>query len=1064
MTIELTLLTSVSHRGREITAPRLRGLLALLAGEPRAGCGTGRLVAGLWPDEQPENPTKALQILVSRARSLLGGETIASTPTGYRIALREDQVDAWAVQLHVTETIEKARAGDHHGAVAEAEAGLALWDAGEAHEGHLDDPVAALRLELAAAHRALTRQRALSLARSGRREDAVGPLGELVAAHPLDEEPLLELMRCQAATAGAAAALAAYDTYRRRLRDELGTDPGPALQELHQELLRGQAPVVRRGVPHEPNPLLGREADIAAVTRLIHSSRVTSIVGPGGLGKTRLAGAVAREAEHRVVHLVPLAGVGRDADVAAEVASALGAGESPRGAAGDAGPLAGIVGALGPGPALLVLDNCEQVVPGVADLVRALVSMTRNVSVLTTSRAPLGLSSEAVHPLPELDPRTTVELFEQRARAARPDVELPADAVADLCRRLDGLPLATELAAARVRVMSVAEIARRLQDRFALLRGGPRDAPRRHRTLHAVVDWSWNLLEPEGRAALRALSVFPGGFTAEAAGHLVAGREVPDAPDAPNVLDVPDVLDVLEDLVDQSLIKVTDTAHGTRFRMLETVREFAAAHREQAGEQGVVADRFIGWAREFGATHHDAPFGPDPVASWQLIRAEQDNLVQALRLALARDDADTVAAVAAVLCALWTTEANYARLMVLADDTAPLLARHRPAPAYVEPTRTALALMTATLFLGLGAGAMRPLAGLRRLPAAPPDSLVRAASTVLCALPEVLASGDRGTLEALCDSDAPLLAGVANCVASYVWEGEHDPDRALDAARRMLDAFADRDIPLLRYWPQSRIGELCLGMERGAEAIGPMTSAMRELERFGEGQDPVGLSWGLMLAHLQTGDLDAAEHWLEHALRHQPEGMTPDAFAPDLGARAEIALARGDTETGLGLWRRAIARMERAASPVVGGEPLLEGWRLELQAVAVTAHARHGRTDLVAPIVAALPERLTTLLTRSPTAAHPTTADLPVQGALLLALGTARLANGDPAHGVRLIALAERFLCLRNFQPTMSSVRAREDAENADRAAYADAVSEYAALDPGALREAAFGLLRERTG
>ncbi|MET9973190.1 BTAD domain-containing putative transcriptional regulator, partial [Streptomyces sp. NPDC006356] len=213
MTIELTLLTSVSHRGKEITAPRLRGLLALLAGEPRAGCGTGRLVEGLWPDEQPENPTKALQILVSRARSLLGSEVIASTPTGYRIALREDQVDAWAVQLHADASAEKARAGDHHGAVTEADAGLALWDGGPAEGVVRGAPLVDLRLELGAAHLALTRLRALSLARAGRREEAAGPLGELLATHPLDEELLLELMRCQTVTSGAAVALATYDTY-----------------------------------------------------------------------------------------------------------------------------------------------------------------------------------------------------------------------------------------------------------------------------------------------------------------------------------------------------------------------------------------------------------------------------------------------------------------------------------------------------------------------------------------------------------------------------------------------------------------------------------------------------------------------------------------------------------------------------------------------------------------------------------------------------------------------------------------------------------------------------------
>ncbi|GAA1218148.1 hypothetical protein GCM10009665_05070 [Kitasatospora nipponensis] len=1036
MTTDLTLLPRVAHRGQEVTAPRLRALLALLAGDLRTGCGTERLVAGLWPQELPQRPGKALQVLVSRARAQLGADLIVSTPSGYRLDLAEDQVDSSALLLHAAASAERARAGDHTGSLAAAEAGLALWTGTPDESGGDDDPVAALRAERAPVRDALLRARALALARLGRRAEVAGQLAALAARHPRDEEVLAELLRGEAATAGPSAALTRYEEYRRELREELGTGPGTGLKTVQQELLRGEPPVVRHGVPHEPNPLLGRDEDVAAVEALLGASRAVTVVGPGGLGKTRLAHAVSRRAEQRVVYFVPLAAVTADRDVAAQVASALGAGAVSGPAAAD--PVSGILGVLGSGSALLVLDNCEQVVRGAADLVRALISSSRDLRVLATSRAPLGLTSEAVYALPELELATSVELFTQRARAARSGVQLPSDAVAELCRHLDGLPLAVELAAARVRVLSVPEIARRLGDRFALLRGGARDAPERHRTLHAVVEWSWNLLAEDARAALRTLSVFPGGFLGEAA-ERVLGE---------------DGLFLLEQLADQSLVTVADTPAGVRFRMLETVREFSAARCAEAGEEERAVDRFLGWARDFGVAYHDALFGSQALASWERIKVEQDNLVLALRHALTRADGPSIAALTAVLAALWSTDSNFPRLTALAADTGPPLSHYHPEPEYLEVARAAAVLCTVVLFMGHGPSAVRQLVTLRRLPPAPPDTLLRAIAVVLSAVPAMVPP-DYDVLRGFCDSGQPLVAGIAECIASYLWEYEHDIDRAIVAARRTAAELAPIDNPSVRLMVHSRLSELCLRTGQGEEAHEHLRAALAVLPQLGDGQDYIGIRSLLVLACLQRGDPDEAEHWLR-----QTEGDdTPrqnDFYRPDLAGRAEIALARGLTEVGLGLWRSAVERM-LAAGSVQGSAPWLDPWALQIQSAAVTAHAHAGRLELVAGPVERLRERLRTLLgdpSGSPMV-------LPVLGTVLHALGMVGLARGD-AGAVRMIALAERLRVLRDFQPTMSADRARQAAQDADRAAYADAVSEYAALERDELRQATRALTSGR--
>ncbi|MCX4763677.1 AfsR/SARP family transcriptional regulator [Streptomyces sp. NBC_01275] len=1054
MTTELTLLSRVAYRGREITAPRLRGLLALLAGELRTGCSTGRLVEGLWPDELPERPGKAVQVLVSRLRAQLGAELIVSTPTGYRLALDEAQVDSSALLLCEAASAECARAGNHEGVLARAEAGLALWDGnvGAGAGEDLHDPVVALRADRVRTHGALVRFRALALARVGRREEAAAPLAGLARELPRDEEVLAELLRCEAATAGRAAALTRYDAYRRRLRDELGTDPGPGLRSVYQELVRADVPTVRHGVPHDPNPLLGRDADVAAVGELLRTVRVVTVVGPGGLGKTRLSHAVSRAAAHTVVHFVTLAGVLTDDDVAGEVASAVGAAEGGR-FGGDV--VGAIVAALGAGPALLVLDNCEQVIAGAADVVKALVSRSKELRVLATSRAPLGLTSESVYALPELSLATSVELFGQRARAARPGVELPADQVAEICRHLDGLPLAVELAAARVRVLSVADISRRLRDRFALLRGGARDAPERHRTLQAVVEWSWNLLEADGRAALRALSVFPGGFTEEAA-QCMLGESA-------------DALTLLEQLADQSLVKVGESPSegpsggpaggpaGVRFHMLETLREFSAARRAEAGEEEAVTGRFLLWARDFGRAHHDVLFSGGPQRPWIHIGAEQDNLVLALRYALARADGPTTAALTAALGSLWATGSNYARLAALADETGGPLSHFRPGPEDpedVETARSAATVCTASLFMGRGPYAVRHLVTLRRLPPAPPDTLARALAIVLCAFPEM--HPPRFTrLQELCDADAPMLAGMAAGVASYVWEAEHETERALECARRMLDTLGSLENPAMRLISHGRISELCLKSAHGAEAYDHLRAALGALEEVGDWSDSIGVRWGLVLACLQRGEVDEAEHWLGLATLDQQSESAEPSFGSDLPARAEIALARGLTEVGLGLWRQAVERI-REGSLLYADDPFVDPWVLEIQSAAVAAHAQRGRLEPVAGLAEQLRERLLGMLSGSPGDGSP--AELPVYGTVLLALGFAGLAKGDPA-AVRLVALAERMPAVREF-PALSSARSREAAENADRAAYDDARSTYATLKREELRAAALRELR----
>ncbi|GAA4559127.1 ATP-binding protein [Pseudonocardia xishanensis] len=1024
----LTLLPRVAFDDVDVAGERPAALLAALAADPAAGRSAGRLVAELWPDAPPADPAKALQVVVSRVRSRLGAQVVETTATGYRLALAPSEVDATALAAHAREA---RSAPDPAQALAAADAGLALWPGARAESagadepepaggprarrtGVADGPLAVLRADALRILAELRRHRAVALSRLGRAAVALPALEELRGEK--DEELLLELLRSEAAVRGPAAALARYDAYRRELAEELGTDPGAALRAQQAVLLAESAPVRRRGLVSEPNPLRGREADVERVLALLRSSRVVTVLGPGGLGKTRLAHAVAARADQRTVQVVSLAGVRTGADVAAAVVEAVAAG-SMSGAAPD--PAGAVAEALGAG--LLVLDNCEHVLDAAADLVHAVIARTRELRVLATSRAPLDLSAEAVYPLPQLDPAVTVALFCERARAARPDVSLPEDEVATLCARLDGLPLAVELAAARVRTLSVPDILRRLDDRFALLRGTGRDRPARHRTLEAVVEWSWNLLTDEARATLRLLAGLPGGFTAGTAEDLLGA----------------DPLDLLEALVDQSLLRPPDA--GGRFRMLETVREFAAARRVPADR---VDERVLGWGRRTGTALHAAPFGPDPRPPLDRIRAEQDNLLHVLRLARAHEDRATLAAVTATLGALWTLESGTRRLLAVGAETLPALSRYRPTDAAgLAALRQSVAQYASLAVLVSPVAATRPLVVLRSLRPADGEAATGGAAAIAALAEVLLALPDVGRIAELSRDPRPLVAALALGVVGYVREFRGDLAGAHAAAVEMA-ARAPGRAPWLALLVRGRLAELSLQRERHAEALDHLRAAGAALAELGVVGDPVGVRLGQVVAHLGLGDAAAAER----VLATVPPGDSLDSVAFALAVRAELALTRGDVDTGLARWREASRMLDVDDATSEWLRPF--AWTL--RATAVVAHLRAGRLAAVADLADALPAGLDALVAAG--------APDPQCGALLLAIGLVELERGRTVRGAWLVAVAERFHYQRDFQPTMAGAAIRARVTDAAGPAYAEATAEYAGLDRDDLRAEARAL------
>ncbi|MFC4909131.1 AfsR/SARP family transcriptional regulator [Actinomadura gamaensis] len=893
--------------------PSRRALLALLLVRPGEAVSAEGLADELYGDRLRAggDAGHALQSQVSRLRAVLRPDAdIEITPAGYRLTCAE--VDAARFESLAEDGRAALTAGDASRAADLLGEALGLWrgpafaDASETASG----TAAATRLdELRFA--ALVARAGADLA-LGRHDAAVAELRDLIARHPLREDLRALLIRALAGSGRQAEALAFYEETRVLLAEELGADPSPELVALHRALLQGtpvakpaakpaaepaaehaekpaaehaekpaaehaEKPAARVSRPGTPiSGFVGRDEDVAGVLDGLASGRLVTLFGPGGVGKTRLAGEVARRWDGEVA-FAPLAPV---ADPAQAVLQALGLRERGLlGGGGDPDPEERLVAALADRALLLVLDNCEHVVADAANLAWRLLSACPDLRVLATSREPLDVAGERlwqVRPLPQDD---AVRLFEERARAARRDVVLDGTLVRKVCAALDDLPLAIELAAARLRTHELSDVAARLDDRFALLARGSRTADARHRTLRAVVDWSWELLTGEERRAARRFTVFAGGATAASAKAVTRAHEA-----------------TLDALADRSLL---DFSNG-RYRMLETIRAYGAEKLAEAGE-----------AEEFHAAHAahllDLAEGADLLGHGQLaaldrLAAEHDDLIAALRRAIG---AGRVRAASRLLSAMST----YLWIRGLAGSAAPLAAALLELPGADRPGADLPGEEFAVCVTIAGAHAtdrQREMAAVALAEAGRP---LRNSMASLQWLMNTVGGGDVDvqfrTLRAERDSPDPWARAAARLMSGYPQLAQGD----LGQAEQEYQAAADGFRELGERWGTAlaldALATLAAISGDAVRAIALIDEALALGAELGAADDVADLlcNRGDLRA---PDDLEAARADYAEAAAVARRAGNATCLAAALRGLADVALAEGDTAGAQRLYEEAL--------------------------------------------------------------------------------------------------------------------------------------------------------------
>jgi predicted ATPase/DNA-binding SARP family transcriptional activator len=612
----------------EVPGPRRRAVLALLAMAGGRVVGTDQLLDALWPAEPPDSGRRTLHSHISRLRGHLGpgAGRLVRDGSGYRLDLRPGELD-----------VAEARTASEPGAA------LALWRGVALDEFADVAPLVADGVALAELRRDLTdawlEQRLAAAVAAGTAVDRelVVDTARAAADEPLRDRTHALLVRALAAAGRQAEALRAAHDFRRRLADETGLGPGPDLEAAEQEAAVGVLTPARPAGAATPrarpaSPLVGREHELGVLRRRVAEERLVTVVGPGGVGKTRLAlEAAAMAAESgRAVTVVELTSVQDEQRIPAALSGALGLR-----ARRDDEVLAAACDALASGNPVLVLDNCEHVVDPVRDVAAALVATCPGLTVLATSREPLGLTAEhlvRLGPLPVPEEGTAdvavpaVEAFLAHARRRQPDLVLSRDdavLVGDVVRRLDGLPLALELAAGRLGTLSLVDLQARLDRALDLFSAGRRSADARHRSLRDTIDWSYRALDDDEAALLCAIGAFPGGVDLATAERLGARAGIATDPAG-----------AVARLVDTSMLATVDgDGAGRRYRALETVRAFTLDQLDATGRRRHAESELVAWAVDLTAEIDGLTTGPDEPAADARARAELANLGAAWDLA-----------------------------------------------------------------------------------------------------------------------------------------------------------------------------------------------------------------------------------------------------------------------------------------------------------------------------------------------------------------------------------------------------------------------------------------------